>query len=82
MLKILKNSVKGNKRCCCRKGCRAAGRTDGYVGVENMAARGLGSKAGTSAKVRSDRRSDRGFEGNRRTQIAVFWSTAAVGPRV
>ena len=52
MLKFLKNSVKGDK---------SAGRTDSYAGVENMAAKGLGSKAGTSAKVGSDRRSDRGF---------------------
>ena len=35
------NSVKGDK---------SAGRTDGCAGVENMAAKGLGSKAGTSAK--------------------------------
>ena len=49
---------------------------------EKMTAKGLGSKAGTSAKVRSDRRSDRGFEINRREQIAGFWRKDAGGPRV
>ena len=69
-----------NKRCCnflktSVKGNKSAGRTDGCAGAENMAAEGLGSKVGTSAKVRSDRRSDRGFEGNRREQVAGFWRT-------
>ena len=47
-----------------------------------MAAKGLGSKAGTSAKVRSDRRSDRGFEINRHAQVAGFLRKYACGPRV
>ena len=49
-----------------------------------MAAKGLGSKAETSAKVRlrvwgEIARSDRGFEGNRRVQVAAVWPKAVVG---
>ena len=52
-----------------------------------MVAKGLGSKAGTSEKVRSQvwgeiARSDRGFEVNRHAQVVAFWSTAAVGLRL
>ena len=73
MLKFLKNSVKGDK---------SAGRTDGCAGAENMAARGLGSKAGTSAKTRSDRWLDRRFERNRCEQIVGFLRKDAGGPQV
>ena len=46
------NSIKGDKNAIAKK-AGAAGRTDGCAGAENMAAKGLGSKAGTSAKFRS-----------------------------
>ena len=68
--------------------CRAAGRTGGCAGAEDMAAKGLGSKkAKTSAKSKSRvwgevARSDRGFEGNSRGQVVGFWTADAGGPRV
>ena len=46
MLKFLQSSVKGDK-----DGCRAAGRTGGCAGVENTAAKGLGSKSKNKCKI-------------------------------
>ena len=82
MLNFFLKFCKGGQKCC-----RAVGRTDGCASAENMVAKGLGSKAGTSAKVRSRvcgwiGRSDRRFEGNRREQVVGFWRTQVGGPRV
>ena len=97
MLKFFLKFCKGGQKCCCRKGCRAVGRTDGCAGAENMAAKGLGSKAekvqksdrgfvaGSGSRTAGlketganrswvygeHRRADRGFEGNRRAQVAA-----------
>ena len=63
------------------------GGTDGCADVENIAAKGLGSKTGKNMQ-KSDRGSvaksggrTAGFEGNRRGKVAAFWPTKVVKPQ-